>query len=296
MSVLLAALHGACGSKTASAPTAPTVVDAISPLVDSASVCAPSGSAPTGPVPGPGPYYHQVALADTSDGLVLSGARQVLDHASVPDGVSVADGRILLYYVNGAESATWVAEIVGGSARPIGPITLNGVARPRGVVDPDVRRVGGRVRLAYLGGFGPPMAGGTGRAICLAESTDGVNFTMIGEALSMGAELWTDPSMVPLADGTWLIAVSAGMQTVLARSSDGLHFSVESRVPYGGIPELAVLGGVVRLYVCQGGIQAYRSTDAGRTWSHEALVLSGRGIVCDPSLVEGAGLFVYKTG
>jgi len=56
----------------------------------------------------------------------------------------------------------------------------------------------------------------------------------------------------------------------------------------------------VRLYVCRGGITAYRSADAGRSWSLERTVVSspvnGHPIVCDPSLVAGAGLFVFKTG
>lgn len=47
-------------------------------------------------------------------------------------------------------------------------------------------------------------------------------------------------------------------------------------------------------------VAAYRSTDAGRTWTLERTVIqppiNGRQIVCDPSLVAGAGLFVFKTG
>lgn len=48
-----------------------------------------------------GPYGHQVVVAETKDGVTLTGARQVIDHASVPDGVRLADGSVRIYYVNG---------------------------------------------------------------------------------------------------------------------------------------------------------------------------------------------------
>ena len=67
------------------------------------------------------------------------------------------------------------------------------------------------------------------------------------------------------------------------------------------MPELAIAqDGAVRLYVCGAGIVAYRSNDLGRTFTHEQAVIgpgfNGRKIVCDPSSVAGAGLFVFKTG
>jgi hypothetical protein len=36
-------------------------------------------------------------VARTPDGLTLTGARQVIDHASVPDGVRRADASVLVY-------------------------------------------------------------------------------------------------------------------------------------------------------------------------------------------------------
>ena len=80
-----------------------------------------------------------------------------------------------------------------------------------------------------------------------------------------------------------------------------MTFAREATLSYGGVPELALLdGGAVRLYVCAQGIESYRSTDAGRTWTREGIVVgtsfNGRKIVCDPSLVAGAGMFVFKTG
>ena len=41
-----------------------------------------------------------------------------------------ADGTVLVYYVNGAAAATWVARIVADTAQVIGPITVDGVPSP----------------------------------------------------------------------------------------------------------------------------------------------------------------------
>ncbi|TAK75557.1 MAG: hypothetical protein EPO16_08740 [Dehalococcoidia bacterium] len=128
-----------------------------------------------------GPYGHQVAVAETADGVTLTGARQVLDHASVPDGVRLADGSLRIYYVNGAEGATWVASLDAEGATPIGPISINGASRPIGVVDPDAMLLpDGKVRLVYLGNLGPPRpvpvtgtsASRTPRTACGSPSSD----------------------------------------------------------------------------------------------------------------------------
>jgi len=263
--------------------------------------CTPSGSSNGQPITDPnGPYFHQTVIAQTSNGLTLTNAHQVIDHASVPDGVWRADGTVLVYYVNGAAAATWVARIVADTAQIIGPISVDGVPSPNAIVDPDVQTVGTKVRMFYLSSFAAPV--GTPRAMCSADSDDGVNFTTRGAAFVWTtAEQFTDPSVIPLADGSWLMAISLGQQTVIARSADGLTFTRESTLSFGGVPELAIApDGAARLYVCSGGIVAYRSVDGGRAWTREQTVVgpgfNGHNIVCDPSLVAGAGMFVFKTG
>jgi hypothetical protein len=246
-----------------------------------------------------GPYYHQVVAARTSDGLEVRDARQVLDHASVPDGVRMPDGSVRVYYVNGAEGQIWVALLGEAGAAPLGPIRLDGVEGPAGIVDPDATLLpDGRVRLAYLSGFGSPGTSGE-RAMCLADSEDGVSFRLVGPALAV-AEMDTDPSLAPLAGGAWLMAVSRGQQTLLARSADGLRFTLEATLTIGGVPELAVLSdGRLRLYVCARGIESHVSADAGRTWRAEGTVVPpgtlGKRIVCDPSRVAGTDVFLFKT-
>ena len=294
LTTALAAVGLASATCSTSTP-APTIPGATVSCVPTASS---NGQAITDPS---GPYFHQTVVAGTANGLTLTNPHQVIDHASVPDGVRRADGSVLIYYVNGAAGATWVARIVADTAQVIGPITVDGVASPAGIVDPDVQSVpGGKVRLFYLNGFGAPT--GTPRAMCSADSDDGVRFTTRGPAFVWStSESFTDPSVVPLADGSWLMAISFGQQTVIARSADGLSFTREATLTYGGVPELAIApDGATRLYVCAGAIVAYRSTDGGRVWSREQTVIgpgfNGHPIVCDPSFVTGAGLFVFKTG
>jgi len=93
--------------------------------------CEVVAAGPPASVPDPnGPYYHQVVYARTADGITLTDAHQVLDHASVPDGVLRRDGSILIYYVNDEDGSVWVARVSGELALPIGPLSLNGVERP----------------------------------------------------------------------------------------------------------------------------------------------------------------------
>ncbi len=255
------------------------------------------------PAPGPvldpaGPYYHQVWAAPTAGGSALTDAAQALDHASVPDGVRAPDGSILVYFVNGETGGVWVGRLEAGTIEPIGPIALDGVGEPLGVVDPNARHVssGRRIRLAYLSGFGPP--GGGERSICLAESRDGVRFRVVARAL-VASDGETDPPVVRPGSGRWLLAISRGRETVLARSADGKRFTRWLTLPYGGVPELASLGGDrVRLYVCAHGIVSYVTGDGGATWTYETTVAApppGGGAVCDPSRVAGTDVFLYKT-
>ena len=217
--------------------------------------------------------------------------------ASVPDGVRAPDGRVLVYYVNGAQHGVWVGVASATGWSPLGPITIDGVPDPLGIVDPDAYRVGGRIRLAYLANFTSPSE----RAICLAESEDGVSFRTLGLAVDLRtAGTVTDPSVVQLPNGSWLMALSSGQTTRLARSADGLTFTLGESLTYGGVPELALTDdGAVRLYVCAGAIVAYRSPDAA-TWQREQAVVTrgpnGSMLVCDPSRVAGTDLFVFKTG
>ena len=174
-----------CGGATA--PTAPTAaVAAPAPPSGGPTTAGALCTARPNPAPGPvtdpnGPLFHQIVVARTSDGLALTDATIVQSAASVPDGVRAPDGRVLVYYVNGAHHGIWVGSVSGTSLAPIGPIAVDGVRDPAGIVDPDAYRVGDRIRLAYLSGF----TSGSERAICLAESEDGVVFRTLGPAIDL---------------------------------------------------------------------------------------------------------------
>jgi len=304
VAVLALASANRCGSagNNITSPSSELNISTSEFTASGSGPCAVSASETVGPVSDSrGPYYHQVVTAKTSDGLSIGEPRQVLSHASVPDGLRHRDGRVLIYYVNGKAGSVWVARLTGSSAIPIGPISLDGTPNPAGVVDPDVTLTEtGYIRLAYLSGFGPPGMSGP-RAMCLAESVDGVNFQVLGPALTSLAAVETDPSIVHLPNGSWLMATSRGKETALARSPDGLVFSNYDTVSFGGVPELALTNtGLVRLYVCStSGILAYTSADAGWSWQANGVVIPsgtlGSGIICDPSLVAGTELFLFKT-
>lgn len=305
---LLAALGSvlataACCPGAESSPT-PTPIAVVPLSREGCEVKPTPADADTAPPDKAGPYYHQVVLGHSTDGVTVTGATQVLEHASVPDGVQLADGRVYIYYINGAHHGIEVALVEGHAVRPMGPISLDGIERPSGVVDPDATLLpNGKVRLVYFSGFGPPAPNQASRTptMCLADSDDGVHFTVLGRAIAFN-EITTDPSLARLPDGSWLMALSQGPWTVLARSKDGLTFEPYSKVAYGGVPEISALAdGRVRLYVCARGIESYISADRGETWQREATVIAGNGgpnpakrIRCDPSFIAGANLFVYK--
>lgn len=292
---ILVALASGCGRDQAPAPSAPTAPTTVGPPATTAAAsCAPAASSPGGRITDPnGPYFHRVAVGQTADGFRVTGVQHVLEHASVPDGVLAPDGRVLIYYVDGDNGSVWVARYAAGAATPIAPIAINGVARAAGIVDPDAFAIDGRIRLAYLAA--QPGAGAV-RSMCIADSSDGVNFTVTSTALTT-TESWTDPSITRLPGGEWLMAISAGTNTVFARSSNGQTFTAGERVTFGGVPEITTLDdGRVRLYVCARGIDSYLSADGGRTWTREGVVIEPSGLTCDPSRVVGTNLFVYKTG
>ncbi|MGE3344924.1 MAG: hypothetical protein AB7L71_15980 [Vicinamibacterales bacterium] len=290
-------LVGACGG----AATSPTPGGSTGTVATGQSIvgCEVTKSTPgTAVGVNGGPYVHQVAVGDSTDGVTVTNLRQVLDHASVPDGVRLPDGSIGIYYVNGETDGVWLARVSGNTVTPVSAITVDGIFRPEGIVDPDATAVGGKVRLTYLNGFGPP---GSRRAMCIAESSDGLTFTTIANAWDLGVgATQTDPSLLQLPDGTWLMAISDGQTTRLGRSTNGLSFTEYQHFTAGGVPELGrTADGRTRLYVCEAGVTSYVSADNGVTWSRERVVVPGgalgRMIVCDPSWVPSAQLFVFKT-
>lgn len=301
----LGAALAACGGTAPSAPGSPGTPVAAPSIAaappSAATLCAVGGPVAGTPVTDPnGPWAHQVVIARSADGLSIEAPRMVIDHASVPDAVRVADGSLRLYYVDGTNGSIAVARVDGDTVTPLGPITVNGIRAPSGMVDPDATLLAdGRIRLYYLNNFGPPGNGAL-RGMCWADSIDGERFTAGGLAIQFSNPGGvTDPSVAQLSNGSWLMAASRGTASVLARSRDGATFTDESTIGLGGVPELEALdGGRVRLYACGAGIIAWVSADEGRTWTREGTVVPagvlGARIVCDPSRVAASQRFVFK--
>ncbi len=257
--------------------------------------CEVSGNgSPGGPVEDPyGPYYHNAVGSTISGGTVVSDVEFLVDHASVPDGALVG-GEPRMYYVNGADASIWTASLDAlGAAEPI---AIDDLLYPVGLADPDaVSMEDGGVRLFLL------QRTQTRHSICVAESADGVHFEMLGRAAELPTRgTLTDPSVTRLDDGSWLMSLSHGTQTRLARSEDGYAFVLdEGELQVGGVGELTTADGELRLYTCaSGNIQSWTSEDA-LAFELEGVVVTAASVnspsICDPSRIVGTDIFLFKT-
>ncbi|HFC08967.1 MAG TPA: hypothetical protein ENJ54_03775 [Chloroflexi bacterium] len=280
-------------------PPAPTATAQPQPAATgkAASGQCQAGEASAGDQPSP-LYNHQVYLTTTSDGRTFpEEGKLILEHASVPDLVLGPDGHLWVYFVNGEPGHHGIfaaRQTDNGTWETVGCVTLDGQFNGN-AVDPNVVRLpDGRFRLVYFQGnfVSQTLQPGDPNPIFSAVSDDGLHFTVEGQLIAI--QHATDPTLVQLPDGTWLLAVTVGDQTVFARSDDGSHFTEFGEpVRDKGIPELAVFpDGSVGLYLAH----MYRSTDGGRTWQRlDDVQVPGSG--SDPSLTalpEGGYAFAYK--
>jgi len=196
------------------------------------------------------------------------------------------------YYVSGsgAHGIYFAEKDASGKWRRGSGIKLNGQFDGN-TVDPDVIKLDdGRYRLYYYKGYfiTPPPPNFTTHEIYSAISSDGLNFTVEGKAFE--AANITDPTVIKLNDGSYLMACVQGTNDIIAKSADGKTFQAAGvTIPNGGIPELVKLDdGSVRLfYNGAGGIVSSRSTDGGMTWQKETGVrLSFSGGIADPSVIK----------
>jgi hypothetical protein len=158
-------------------------------------------------------------------------------------------------------------------------------------VDPDVIKLDdGSYKIFYYKGYfvSPPPPNYTIHEIYCAISNDGVNFTTEGKVFE--SDGITDPTVIRLNDGIYLMACVRGSVVVFAKSSDGKNFQVTgATIQNGGIPELVKLDdGSIRLfYNGPGGIISSRSTNNGETWIKETGVrFSYNKGIADPSVIK----------
>jgi hypothetical protein len=179
------------------------------------------------------------------------------------------------------------------------------------LVDPNlVQLQDGRYVMTYMrGNFGQANPEQV-PTIYSAWSYDGVYFfdpqVLFKPASSNNADgspVVTDPSLVQLKDGSWLLAVSnpSAASATLYASQDGLNFTAKGVTLATFSPDLQVLpDGRVRIHYADGpagGIASKISADGGQTWTNEAGVRkSGAGF--DPSvfqLADGSWRMLFKT-
>jgi hypothetical protein len=172
------------------------------------------------------------------------------------------------------------------------------------------------IRLYYYsvtgGGQGIDPASISGpHNICSATSTDGINFTEdSGVRFSYDAEGEfgpgtgiTDPDVVRLNDGSWLMFLSVGAHLLKATSpiSDGT-FTLDELFSWdgGGVPGSYNFNGTVRTFVCyQGGINVAIYDQETGTLQPSGVALNAPpdgGLLCDASVikVDDQYLMFYK--
>lgn len=208
-----------------------------------------------------------------------------------------AQSRKGMYYVSGkpGQHGIWFTEQgAGGNWGRGNKVLINGLF-DGDAVDPEILpQANGSYRMYYFKGYfvtQPPPNPGLNK-IYLAESTDALQYNLIGEAFAY-ANIF-DPSVVKLNNGDYLMActqsVGNAVNTVLAKSTNGgITFTYQNTLLNTGVPELYVLNdGSVRLfYNGPGGIVSQKSTDNGSSWQVEqGFRLSTMGFAGDPSVVQ----------
>lgn len=184
-----------------------------------------------------GPAAHRIISAFSADlrsWTYESGIR--LSMASVEAPLRLADGRVLLYYVDasgtfaGRPETTNVAVSEDGLGFQALGLTIEGNPWPKALDPAPLQLPDGRIRLYYYGCQGDPGAAGD-HVIASALSEDGVRFRYEGECLRL-PEL-VDPDVWFDGEG-YRMLVFAGKRTLQAISPDGVSFTQSGSFPFLG--------------------------------------------------------------
>ena len=210
----------------------------------------------------------EVWTAVSSNGLDFTVQGRVFEHASVPDVVQLttncalgAAGDLAMYYVdpqlwpsNGEAIMVTTSHDSGSTWSTPARITLSGRANAGQAVDPSVLQTpNGSLRLYF---YSPTVTNGVDPAtqsgdhqIYSALSSNGTNFTV--ESVCYQATLLTDPEVLQIGPSWWML-LSTGPATILATSTNGLSFTLNSSFscPWGGVPGGVLLpNGNVRVFL-----------------------------------------------
>lgn len=218
-----------------------------------------------------GPWNHQIHFATSKDGVNWEiESNPIMKEASVPDiivlsgrGKAGAEGTFWVYTVDARRQKPYheglsrlVSKDGGKSWSEPEAVKVEGLNESDAVpVDPSVVQLeDGNLRLYFLAMKRNP--GGSNNRFYSAISEDGVNFK-VEDGVRFEAQQITDPEVI-FANGEWLMFISHGQESWLARSKDGLSFTKDEKVKFsnGGVPgAMALADGRVRVFVCgRGGI------------------------------------------
>jgi len=276
-----------------------------------------SGQGPGSPAPNM-PFFHEVRGAISKNGLhfkVLPGP--FFQHASVPDVLelkkdSKAGKRrmLLLYFVDfskiispGSEGISLVSSIDGKVWSEKKKVILMGKLNKGAAVDPSVVELAdGKIRMYFFGSEmieGDPAMTSGNHKIYSAISEDGVHF-QVEPGIRFQMPSITDPEVLRV-EREWLMFLSRGTETLLARSKDGLKFELDRtfRLNIGGVPGAVELAnGKVRIFACgRGGIVSALFTpgsDSPPVIEHGVCIDGAADPACVRRL-DGSYYLIFKT-
>lgn len=261
------------------------------------------------PPPGGGPFNDEVWTATSKDGLKWTiSAEPVARKASVPGVVETKDGKLRIYFVDfnnrpgpGEEQLSVIDSDDGKSWSKSARITIKGKPNKGAAVDPSVVRLDdGRFRLFYFGSEvtrGDPASAKGPHRIYSAISKDGLAFEH-EEGVRFEHERITDPDVVKIGDAWWMF-LSAGQETLVAKSDDGLKFEKVDRTFKGGVPGALAVDKSVRVFTCRNGIVSWFWDFKGDPKDEGVAIERGDGykIAADPCAVrrdDGSYFMVFK--
>jgi len=272
--------------------------------------------------PQDGPFNDQVFGAVSKNGFdfeVLPGP--FFKHASVPDVLELTSdckagnkGELLLYFVDfsdvmgpGSEGVSVAFSSSGLDWSDKEAVTIEGKVNRGAAVDPSVVQLeDGKIRMFFFGSEitkEDPAKSEGDHKIYSAVSEDGIHFQAEPGVRFQMASI-TDPEVLRVGK-EWLMFLSGGQETLLARSSDGLNFTIDSgfHLEIGGVPGAVMLSdGSVRIFATgRGGIVSAHfnpnSSSVPITEKGARVSAEGAAIVADPACVkrlDGSYYLIFK--
>lgn len=268
-----------------------------------------------------GPFNDEVFGAVSQDGLnftVLPGP--FFKHASVPaileikkDCKAGEKGTLLLYFVDFSAVSFISLEGISMSSSRDGlnwsvkkTVIIKGKVNKGAAVDPSVVQLSdGRIRMFFFGSEvteGDPAGALGDHRIYSAISEDGLTFDVEPGVRFQSSHI-TDPQVLEV-DGQWFMFLSAGQETLLARSREGMEFTIDDNfiLKAGGVPGAVELpDGRIRIFVtARQGIKSILfnpGTELSIIEDGQRIARGSADIVADPSCVrriDGSYYLIFK--